>query len=41
MLGETMTFLLSHAAAERIGAPNFAGEADGDVFVQHSVDVHI
>ena len=30
-----------YAAAERIGAPNFAGEADGDVFVQHFVDVHI
>lgn len=30
-----------YAAAERIGAPDFAGEADGDVFVQHFVDVHI
>ena len=30
-----------YAAAERIGAPGFAGEADGDVFVQHFVDVHI
>ena len=30
-----------YAATERIGAPNFAGEADGDVFVQHFVDVHI
>ena len=30
-----------YAATERIGAPNFAGEADGDVFVQHFVNVHI
>lgn len=30
-----------YAAAERIGTPDFAGEADGDVFVQHFVDVHI
>ena len=30
-----------YAAAERIGAPDFAGEADGNVFVQHFVDVHI
>ncbi|EET43759.1 hypothetical protein NEISICOT_02520 [Neisseria sicca ATCC 29256] len=30
-----------YAAAERISAPDFAGEADGDVFVQHFVDVHI
>ena len=30
-----------YAAAERIGAPDFAGEADGDVFVQHFVDIHI
>ena len=41
MLGETMTFFAVYAAAERIGAPDFAGEADGDVFVQHFVDVHI
>ena len=30
-----------YAAAERIGAPDFTGEADSDVFVQHFVDVHI
>lgn len=30
-----------YAAAERIGAPDFAGETDGDVFVQHFVNVHI
>ena len=32
MLGETMTFFAVYAAAERIGAPDFADEADGDVF---------
>ena len=30
-----------YAAAERIGAPDFAGKTDGDVFVQHFVNVHI
>lgn len=30
-----------YAAAERIGAPDFAGETDGDIFVQHFVNVHI